>query len=97
MLLPWINPSRMPGAATAAAFDFGAGGRVQERADKDDEAEDENVPQGRRNNDGANDVARDEEFQTEPNRTAEILPVLPVGVGGALKLEASGAASNRAW
>jgi hypothetical protein len=56
-------------------FDFQLQGQTEERADENDQSQNEDVLQGGCYNDGPNDVASNEELETEQNRASDILPV----------------------
>jgi len=65
-----------------APFDFELQGHAEESSDQDDQPKDHYVLQRRSYNDRPNDVACDEEFQTEKDGPSQVLPVKSVGFTG---------------
>ena len=66
-------------------FDFELQRHAEEGADQDNEYQHEHVLQRGRDDDGADDVARDEEFETEQDCVAKILPAKAVAFAGGLR------------
>ena len=67
------------------AFYFELQRQAEKGADQNDESKHEHVLQRGRDDDGADDVARDEELQPEQNRAAKVLPVKAVAIAGGLR------------
>ena len=62
----------LPGQFT---LDFQLQGQTKECPDKHDQSQNNYILDGRSDDDGSNNVASNQKFQPEQNRTSDILPI----------------------